>query len=102
MPFALRIRLNCKKRVFIFPGPWPFAWPLALVLAPGPGPQFVFTSPGPQFVFTGSGFKSLFTRLGQSQAWSCRYQPCPSNLYLLALAYDFYYRALNLHLPSYL
>ena len=68
----------------------------------GPDPKFVFTGPGPQFVFTGPGSKFLFTRLGQSEAWACRYQPCPPNLYLLALAYDFYYRALNLHLPSYL
>ena len=28
--------------------------------------------------------------------------PPPLNLYLLALTYDFYYRAPNLHLPSYL
>ena len=67
----------------------------------GPGPKFVFTSPDPQFVFTGPGSNFLFTRLGQSKAWACRYQPCPPNLYLLALAYGFYYRALNLHLPSY-
>ena len=76
--------------------------PPALCLAPGPGPQFVFTDPGTQFVFTGPGSKFLFTGLGQSEAWACRYQPYPPNLYLLALAYDFYYRALNLHLPSYL
>ena len=68
----------------------------------GPGPQFVFTGPGPKFVFTGPGSKFLFTGLGLSEAWACRYQPCPPNLYLLALAYDFYYRALNLHLRSYL
>ena len=53
-----------------------------LCLAPGPGPQFVYP--------------------GQSGAWTCIYQPCPPNVYLLALAYDFYYRALNFHLPSYL
>ena len=88
--------------VFAFPGLRPFAWSPALALTAGPGPQFVFTGPGPQFVFTGPGSKSLFTGLGQSEAWACRYQLCPPNLYLLALAYDFYYRALNLHLPSYL
>ena len=79
--------------------------------APGPGPQFVFTGPGPRFVFTGPGPQSVFTGPGpqfvfvdpgQSVAWACIYQPCPPNLYLLALVYDFYYRALNLHLTSYL
>ena len=86
--------------------------------APGRGPQFVFTGHGPQFVFTGSGSQSvfngpspqfalapakfLFTGPGQSGACACIYQPCSPNLYLLALAYDFYYRALNLHLPFYL
>ena len=68
----------------------------------GPGPQFVFTDPGSRFAFTCPGPKFLFTGLGQSGTWACIYQPCPPNLYLLALAYDFYYRALNLHLPSYL
>ena len=62
-----------------------------LCLAPGPGTNFVFTGPGPQFVYP-----------GQSGAWTCIYQPCPPNVYLLALAYDFYYLALNFHLPSYL
>ena len=111
--------------VFVFPGPQPSAWPPAPArgLGPqfvftGPGPQFVFTGHGPQFVFNGSGLQFVFTKpgpkfvfsgpgpkfsgLAQSEAWACRYQPCPPNLYLLALAYDFYYRALNLHLPSYL
>ena len=92
------------------------SWPPVLCLAPSPGlapnppvpcpqfvftgpaPQFVFTDPGPKFVFTGPGPKFSFTSLGQSGAWACIYQPCPLNLYLLALAYDFYYRALNLHL----
>ena len=67
---------------------WVFVFP-----APGPVPQFVFTGPGPKFLFNGPS---------QSGAWACMYQPCPPNSYLLALAYDFYYRALNLHLPSYL
>ena len=100
--------------VFVFPSPRPFAWPPALspqfvstgpgpqFVFTGPGPKFVFTGPGPQFVFTGPGSKFLFTGLGQSEAWACRYQPCPPNLYLLALAYDFYYCALNLHLSCYL
>ena len=100
-------------RVLVFHGPRPFAWPPVLVpnlylpaLGPqfvftGPGPKFVFTALGPKFVFTDPGSKFLFTRLGQSEAWACRYQPRPPNLYLLALAYDFYYHALNLHLPSY-
>ena len=92
------------------------SWPPVLCLAPGPGlappppgpcpqfvitgaaPQFVFTDPGPKFVFTGPGPKFSFTSLGQSGASACIYQPCPLNFYLLALAYDFYYRALNLHL----
>ena len=68
----------------------------------GPGLQFVFTDPGPQFVFTDSGPKFVFTRPSQYGAWTCIYQPCPTNLYLLALAYNLYYRALNLYLPSYL
>ena len=85
--------------------------PPLFCLAPGPGPQFVFTGPGPQFVFNGTGAQFVFTDLdpkflfiapGQSGAWACIYQPCPPNLYLLALAYDFYYCALILHLPSYL
>ena len=102
--------------VFVFPGPQPSAWPPAPArgLGPqfvftGPGPQFVFTGHGPQFVFNGSGPQFVFTKPGpkfsgpaQSEAWACRYQPCPPNLYLLALACDFYYRVLNLHLPSYL
>ena len=78
---------------------------------PGPGPQFVFNGPGPQFVFNGPGLqfvftdagpKFLFTSTGLSGAWACIYQPCPPKLYLLALAYDLYYRALNLHLTFYL
>ena len=68
----------------------------------GPGPQFVFTDPGPKFVFTDPGPKLLFTGPGQSGAWARIYQPYPPNLYLLALPYNFYYHALNLHLPSYL
>ena len=86
--------------VFVFPGPRPSAWPPTLTL--GPGPQFVLTGRGPKFVFTGLSPKFFFNGPRQSKAWACRYQPCPPNLYLLALAYDFYYRALNLHLPSYL
>ena len=65
-----------------------------------PGPQFVFTGPGPQFVFTDPGPKFLFTGPGQSGACACIYQPCPPNLHLLVLPYDFYYCALILHLPS--
>ena len=68
----------------------------------GPGRQFVFTDLGPKFVFTDPGPKLLFTGPGQSGAWARIYQPYPPNLYLLALPYDFYYHALNLHLPSYL
>ena len=68
----------------------------------GPDPQFVFNGPGRQFVFTDPGPKLLFTGPGQSGAWARIYQPYPPNLYLLALPYDFYYHALNLHLPSYL
>ena len=72
----------------------------------GPGPKFVFNAPGndpgPQFVFIGPGSKFLFTGPGQSGAWASMYQHCPPNLYLLNRAYDFYYRALNLHLPFYL
>ena len=67
----------------------------------GPDPQFVFNGPGPQFVFTDPGPKFVFTGLGQSEAWACIYKPCSPNLYLLSLAYEFYYCALNLHLPSY-
>ena len=83
------------------------SWPPVLCLGPSSGlapnppvpcPQFVFTGPAPQFVFTDPDPKFSFTSLGQSGAWACIYQPCPLNLYLLALAYDFYYRALNLHL----
>ena len=95
---------------FLAPGPLLGPWPWPPIFT-GPGPQFVFTGPGPQFVFndpdpqfvlTGPGPKFLFTGPGQSGAWACIYQPCPPNLYLLALAYDFYYCALILHLPSYL
>ena len=82
--------------VFVFPWPWP------PIPAPCPGPQFVFTGPDPQFVFNGTGPQFLFTGPGQSGAWACIYQPCPPNLYLLALTNDFYYCALILHLPSYL
>ena len=98
-----------------FPAPGPLLGPRPYPLPPvciyrcgpqfvfnGPGPKFVFNNPGPQFVFTGPGSKFLFAGLGQSEAWACRYQPSPPNLHLLALAYDIYYRALNLHLPSYL
>ena len=99
----------CLIRVFVFPCPQSSAWPPALVSPPPPGPcpqfvitgaapQFVFADPGPKFVFTGPGPKFSFTSLGQSGASACIYQPCPLNFYLLALAYDFYYRALNLHL----
>ena len=99
---------------FVFTGPCPqfvFTGPCPQFVFTGSGLQFVFTGPGPKFVFTGLGSKFLFTGpgskflstgLGQSETWACRYQPCPPNLYLLALTYDFYYRALNLHLPSYL
>ena len=52
----------------------------------------------PNYAFMGPGPKFLFTSPGQSGAWACVYQPCSPNLYLLALAYDFYYRALNWHL----
>ena len=94
--------------------------PPALCLAPDPGPQFVFTGPGPQFVFIGPGPKFVFTGPGQNlclpalvqifiiRPWSVRSLSLqiptlsPPNLCLLALAYDFYYGALNLHLPSYL
>ena len=93
--------------VLVFPGPQPSAWLPAPArglglqfVFNGSGPQFVFTKPGPKFVFISSG--PNFSGLAQSEAWACRYQPCPPNLYLLALAYDFYYRVLNLHLPSYL
>ena len=68
----------------------------------GPGPQFIFNGPGLKFVFTGPGPRFLFTSLGQSGAWASIYQPCLPNLYLLLLANDFYHRALNLYLPSYL
>ena len=67
-----------------------------------PGPQFVLTGPGSQFAFNGTDPQFLFTGPGQSGAWACTYQPCPPNLYLLALTYDFYYCALILHLLSYL
>ena len=76
-----------------------------MALAPGTGPQSVFTGPGPQFgpwpkiSIYWPGPKFLFTGLGQSGTLACMYQPYPPNLYLLALAYDFYYCALNLHLP---
>ena len=97
--------------------------PPALCLAPDPGPQFVFTGPGPQFVFIGPGPKFVFTGPGPQFVFTGPgpnfYYPAlvrpkpeladtnlahppPLNLYLLALAYDFYYGALNLHLPSYL
>ena len=59
----------------------------------------MFTGHGPQFVFNGTSPQFLFTGPGQSGAWACIYQPCPPNLYLLALTYDFYYCALILHLP---
>ena len=90
---------------FVFTGPGPefvFTSPCPKFVFNDPGPKFVFNDPGPQFVFTGPGSKFLFTGLDQSEVWACRYQPRPPNLYLLALAYDFYYRALNLHSPSYL
>ena len=38
------------------------------------------------------------TNACQSGAWTFIYQPCHPNLYLLALAYDLYYRVLNFHL----
>ena len=75
--------VNINHRVFVFLGPRPSALSPVLSLASVSGPQFVFTGPG------------------QPRAWACIYQPCPPNLYLLALAYDLYYRTLNLHLPSY-
>ena len=81
---------------FVFTGPGP------QFLFTSPGPQFVFTGPDTQFVFNGTGPQFLFTGPGQSGAWGYIYQPCPPSLYLLALTYDFYYRALILHLPSYL
>ena len=93
--------------LFVFPGHRISAWPPAPAPGPGsqfvftgPGPQFVLTDPGPKFVLTGPGPKFLFIGPGQSGTWACIYQLCPANLYLLALAYDFYYRALYLHLPS--
>ena len=67
--------------------------PPDLCLTPGPGPQFVFTGPGPKFLFTGPA---------QSETWASINQSCPPSLYSLALAYDLYYRALNLHLLFYL
>ena len=76
--------------------------------APGPGPgtqlrpPICIYRPWPPICVYRPWSKFLFTGLGQFEAWACRYQPCPPNLYLLALVYDFYYRALNLHLPSYL
>ena len=79
-----------------------FTGPGPQFLFTGLGPQFVFTGPDPQFVFNGTGPQFLFTGPGQSGAWACIYQPCPPNLYLLALTNDFYYCALILHLPSYL
>ena len=100
------MQFSCILRVFVFPGPGPgpqfvFTGPGPQFGFIGPGPKFVFDGPGPQFVFTDPRFKFLFTGLGQSEVWAYRYQPCPPNLYLLALACDFYCRALNLHLPSY-
>ena len=86
--------------LFVFPGHRTSAWPPAP--APDPGSQFVFTDSGHQFVLTDPGSKFLFIDPGQSRTWACIYQLCPANLYLLALAYDYYYRALYLHLPSYL
>ena len=91
------------------PNPGPRSGPQFVFTGPGTqfvftdlGPQFVFNGPVPQFIFTGPGPKFLFIRPCQSGAWACIYQPCPPNLYLLALACDFYDHALNLHLPSYL
>ena len=104
----------CPSPQFLFTGPCPhfvFTGPVPQFVFTGPdpqflfndsGPQFVFTDPGPKFVFTGPGPEFLYTSLGQSKAWACMYQPWPPNLYLLAMAHDFYYRAVNLHLPSYL
>ena len=80
----------------VFTGPGPH------FVFTGPGPHFVFSGPGPQYVFNGSGPQFVFTSPGQSGPWAWLYQHCPPNLYLLALAHDFYYSALNLHLPSYL
>ena len=85
---------NNTSGYLYFPAPGP-------LLGPSPWPQFVFNGPGPQFVFTDPGPKFVFTGLGQSEAWACIYKPCSPNLYLLSLAYEFYYCALNLHLPSY-
>ena len=82
------------------PSPAPVSSPGRQFLFTGPGPHFVFTGPCPKSVFTGPGPKFLLTGPGRSGAWACIYQPCSLDLFLLALAYDFYYRALNLHLPS--
>ena len=90
---------------FVFTGPGPhfvFSGPGPHSVFTGPGPHFVFSGPGPQYVFNGSGPQFVFTSPGQSGPWACLYQHCPPNLYLLALAHDFYYSALNLQLPSYL
>ena len=93
----------CPSPQFLFTGPCPhfvFTGPGPQFVFTGPDPQFVFNDSGPQFVFTDPGPKFVFTGPGQSGGWAFIYQHCPANLYLLALAYDFYYRALNLHLPS--
>ena len=72
-------------------GPRPWHWlPICIYR---PWPQLCIYLPSRQiFIY----------RPGQSRAWTCIYQRRPPNLYLLALVYDFYYRALNLYLPSYL
>ena len=94
---APNLNLPALAPQFVFTGPGP------QIVFNGPGPQFVFTYPGPKFVFTCPDPKFLFTGPAQFVGWACIYLPClPSNLYLLGLAYDFYYLALNLHLPSYL
>ena len=89
--------------VFVLPGPRSSAWPSVLALAPNLcfpalAPNLYLTALAPNFLFTDPSPKFLFTGLGQCGAWAGIYQSCPPTLYLLVLAYDFYYRALNLHL----
>ena len=104
--YNLGVCISQPPALCLAPGPGPrpqfvFTGPDSQFVFIGPGPQFVFNGPGPQFVFTDPGPKFVFTGLGQSEAWACIYKPCSPNLYLLSLAYEFYYCALNLHLPSY-
>ena len=109
-----------SKRVFVFPSPRPFAW------SPAPAHNLYLPALAPNLCLPALALNLYLTPLATTLApnlnlpalapnfylpvlvspkpglTDSNIAPPPPNLYLLALAYDFYYRAPNLHLPSYL